>query len=142
MSYLNTISVNKTVQGRLEPIDIYGNWIVTAVKLDPGTATIGIDAQTPSKLSIRSQSGKHVLKKKAGVRWNGSSSSAIKLHTTRKQIYRNNNMVLVGTITLDGVEYKLALGSDDSGSTLKMELAPVRYQTTTPGGSGSAGRGP
>jgi hypothetical protein len=144
MPYQNTISVTKTVQGDLEPIDIYGNWVVTAVKLAPGTASIGIDPQIPSKLSIRSQAGKHVVKKTAGVDWNGSGSGTIPLHTTKKQIYVQNNMVLVGTITLDGTQYALALGSDDSGNTLKIELLASgsgTYQRGQPGGSGSAGRG-
>jgi hypothetical protein len=139
MGFRRTITVTKTA--KLEPIDIYGNWVVTAVGLAPGTPQIGIDPQIPSKFSIRNQGRKHVLKKTAGVRWNGNRSGKIELHGTRKQIHAHNNIALVATITLDGTKLALALGSDDSGNTLKIEVAPITYQITNPGGSGSAGRG-
>lgn len=134
-----SISVERTVTGSLEPIDIHGNWVVNDVRLQPGTTTMGITKDT-SKFKIRNQGHGHVLQKTAKVDWNGNGTVTIKLGVVRAQRFRNANFVLGADVKLDGARYRLLLGSDDSGSTLKIQLDPA---STAPiaGGSGAAGRG-
>jgi hypothetical protein len=136
--FKSPINVKQTIQGSLEPIDIYGNWIVTEAPTTPPNPGI---APQISKFSIRRVGDSHVLKKTGdGVAWNGSDRT-IKLHTTSDQKLVQNNTVLVATIELeDGTSCKLALGSVDSGNTLLIDLFPA-VEGVIAGGSGSAGRG-
>jgi len=138
-SFRASITVQKTETGSLEPIDIHGNWIVNDVKLQQGTTTMGITKDT-SKFKIKNQGRGHVLEKTAMVDWNGNGSVTIKLGVLRAQRFVQGNFVLGADVKLDGVKYRLLLGSDDSGTTLKVMLDS---DLTNPiaGGSGAAGRG-
>jgi hypothetical protein len=138
---VHTVTVQATVQGSLNPFDLHGSWVVKKVKLHKPTKTIGVTVRK-SKFIISSDSAGNFLEKTTNVAWNPSGPNRIALtEPPPTDPDRNQNLVLKGKVVLDGHTFELAVGSDDCGTTLKIQLLPFDMSRPEPGGSGSAGRG-
>lgn len=129
---------------KVEPVDIYGNWKIKSVKLQPPTTSVGIKVGK-SRFKIRNKGDRHVLQKKTikkDVRWNGTSEEIVLEEIDPKDnLFKNTPFILRATVKLpDDEDYELTLGSKDSGVTLAMSFAPVGLGAQ-PGGTASAGRG-
>jgi hypothetical protein len=133
-------ATTKSSEADAKPVEIYGNWKVKSVTLEPPTPTIGIE-ENKSKFEIKDKGTKHVLKKKgniADVRWDGDKSE-IELTDVPTNHVGFGDYKLMAMIKLDGNDYELLLGSEDSGDELLIQLTSVEPEGQ-PGGSGSAGR--
>ena len=126
----------------LEPIDIYGNWKVTDIKLQPPPKPFGIE-KAKSKFKIRNKQAQHVLVKKKDVAWNGNQNEIVLTEvasTGTDAALFNNNFRLKAVVTFGGLNHEVALGSDDNGVSLKIQVVS-QNPSTDPGGTGVAGRG-
>ena len=124
-----------------EPIDIYGNWKVTDIKLQPPPTPFGIE-KGKSKFKIRNKGSKHVLIKKKNVGWNGAATEiALTEVTSALAPLFNANFRLRAIVTFKGYKYEVAFGSDDNGEQLEIQVLPFKDDDPITGGSGTAGRG-
>ena len=81
--------------------------------------------------------------KKKDVGWNGSQTEIAadrgREHRDRAALF-NNNFRLKAIVTFKGLKHEVALGSDDNGVSLKIQVVR-RTSDWNPGGTGVAGRG-
>ena len=128
----------------LEPLDIYGNWVVDGIQLQPPATTMGVDvAKSKFKITQKKNGTGHVLEKKGDkkdIRWDGHKKKIKLTKLPSNHPDFGQNYILRAKITLDHRKYELELGSDDSGSTLKIQLVGEDLRNE-PGGTGTAGRG-
>jgi hypothetical protein len=125
---------------QLEPIDLYGNWIVTKLLFQPPAKPYGLTT-VASKFKIRNKASTHYLIKKRSVGWNGRRK-AIRLTevTSREPALFNANLRLKAIVKFRRRRYEVSFGSDDNGVTLKIQIVPKKA-VGFPGGTGTAGRG-
>lgn len=129
----------------VEAVCLFGHWEVDDITLNPPPKPFGIQPQKVSKFKIVPQQGQYVLVKKQHVEWNGADqaiafSEINPLASNADQAMFNANFRLKATVTFNGKQYEVALGSDDFGITMKIDVVGDLL-LAEPGGTGTAGRG-
>lgn len=123
-----------------EPIDIYGNWTVTSVELEPGTRSIGI--KVGSKFRIAHDTDLPYLEKTKNVRWDGDVPDFWLESCDDGDVdVKAQGYLLRACVTLAGKHHTVKFGTDDGGATMKIQVDSVDEPKAQPGGSASAGRG-
>ena len=128
----------------VEAFDLYGNWKVKNITLNPPPKPFGIQ-QHLSKFKIIPQQGQYVLVKKQHVEWNGTDQAITLTEinpsaSAAETALFNARFRLKATVTFGGGQYEVALGSDDNGEKLKIDVVGDLLRGE-PGGTGTAGRG-